>query len=62
MKSIVITNVHVPQAHVTSADFGYPFKGLWFPIIWLFSLLTLSIPNEDYSRRVFYILNYISMF
>jgi hypothetical protein len=34
---------------VTSADFGYPFKGLWFPIIWLFSLLTLSIPNEDYS-------------
>ena len=53
MKNIVITNIHVPQAYVTSADFGYPFKGLWFPIIWLFSLLTLSIPNEDYSRRVF---------
>lgn len=27
MKNIVITNIHVPQAYVTSADFWLSFQG-----------------------------------
>ena len=35
-------------------DFGYPVSALWFSgyfIIWISNLLTLSIPDEDYSRN-----------
>ena len=33
-----------------------------FSIIWLSNLLTLRVPNEDYSRKVYYALNLLSTF
>ena len=47
----------IPHAQVTIADFGYPVKALWlstpkyFGIICRSNLLSLSVPDECYSRN-----------
>ena len=54
---IIKTRVIIPQAYVTSADFGYSVKGLWFlcsqrhlnnldfQIFWIWEYLMKIIPE-----------------
>ena len=53
---------------MSEAGFGYPVEALWYFLLpkllsYLASnQLTLSVPDEGYSRKVSCVLNYISTF